>query len=274
MEKQESSEQQVQLSRNSFMASLLILKRQGVPINSVIDIGCADGTFSLECLNFINPNMGILNIDAQSTYESSLQKIQDKVGGYYKICAVSANDSIVQFSIGSHAYWAGIKSGDEQLECVDCRSIDSLLGELDLPAPYLIKMYIEGGDFNAVQGAVKTLEHTAALILETDIYYAPNSAGNFLDIYNFLAARNFSLFDVLYFGYRETDEALFQIYSVFLNKNFEFRHQQGMLKGEASEAALRDVMIARREKLLQLNEDLLNRWTHLQASLSNQKGES
>lgn len=131
--------------------------------------------------------------------------------------------------------------------------------EFTVPELYFIKMDIEGGEFSALQGAVNVLEKTAGVILETDIYYGRTSPGNFLDIYSFLAARNFSLFDLTNFGYRQGDQALRQIYSTFLNKSYEFRDKQGFLENKQQKNNLTEAMHKRRQNLLMKNEYILSK---------------
>ena len=249
--------QPVEIPRNTFFAPLAIMKKQGVPISTIIDIGAADGTFALQCLDIFGRSMTLFNIDAQRVYEPSLRKIQESVGGHYKICAVSSYNGQMGFGTGASPYWGGPSQTGDLLEC---RTLDSLLEEFKAPEPYFIKMDIEGGEFSALQGAVGILEKTAGLILETDIYYGRVSCGNFLDIYSFLAARNFSLFDLTNFGYRSTDQALRQIYSTFLNKSYEFRDKQGFMGSQDEEQNLTQAMFKRREGLLAENERILNKF--------------
>ncbi|MDM8524947.1 FkbM family methyltransferase [Desulfococcaceae bacterium HSG8] len=250
--------QSVEIPRTTFFAPLAIMKKEGVPINSIIDIGCADGTFALQCLEIFGRNMTLFNIDAQHEYEPSLKKIQEKVGGYYKISAVSVYNGQMRFGVAPHPYWVAAGGGEEH-QYIECRTLDSLLGEIELPAPYFIKMDIEHGEFSALQGATITLEQTAGVLLETNIF-GGNRSGTFLDIYNFLGARNFSLFDMTNFGYRQTDQATYQIYTTFLNKNYEFRNKQGITGSQKAADDLKGAMVRRRQELIAKNEQILSRF--------------
>jgi len=250
--------QGVDIPRNSFFAPLAIMKNNGVPINSIIDIGCADGSFALQCLAIFGRSMTIFNIDAQHAYEPSLLKIQQKVGGYYKITAVSSLNGQIRFSISDKSpYWGG---PSEQGDYIECRTLDSLLLEFKIPEPYFIKMDIEGTEFSVLQGAVNILDKAAGMMLETDLYYGATSRGNFLDIYTFLASRNFSLFDLTNFGYRPSDHALYQVYTTFLNKKYEFRDKQSLTGNQAQETDLTAAMTRRRQELIAKNEEILSRW--------------
>lgn len=256
-------------ARDSILHSIALLRKNGVPFSTIIDIGCADGTFSLTLrLNF-GKHLKALNLDPQPAYEPSLAKISRLTGAHYKITAVAASNGTLNWSTNPDSpYWSQAGTPASQ-ESVPCSTLDDILAEFPLFGPFLIKLDIEGHELDALLGAPKTLAQSSILVIETPIWYGPHTKYDFCDLAAFLRARSFSLFDITGRAYRNGDAVLFQIYTTWLHRDHEFRHlplppapfsgdpaQSGLPTGQELAAAMQQ----RRASHLEQIDKLLALW--------------
>ncbi|MBB73431.1 MAG: hypothetical protein CMJ75_02830 [Planctomycetaceae bacterium] len=254
--------QNLRFTSEDDISPLISMLKGNIPIKTIIDIGCADGTFSLTCL-LINPNFKILNIDAQTTYEENLNYISQKLGGYHRITGLSSFSGKMKFGLlpdheQSMPYWFG-NSGKKSDEEIDCTTLDLLMEELDLPTPYFIRMDIENSEFHVLQGATATLTKTAGIILEQHTILN-GDAGNFLDRCNFLASRGFTLFDILRRSYHPTQPAyLMCFFPVFLNSKYDFRYKQkqDISEEKANVLQMQKRLEQERESKIQINQEII-----------------
>jgi FkbM family methyltransferase len=190
--------------------------------NGVIDVGCADGAFSVG-LSELGParNAVLLNVDAQEDYRDSLASIQAVLGGHYRVCAVGERDGTqVTLQRGAHEYWSSLRDADDRYWrsvnnlrspnplTVTMRTLDSLIEEVALPAPYLLKMDIQGGEAAALAGAPRTLAATEAVLVEVVV-------DDFAAIHRALDQAGFILFDIVDAHY--TPDVLSWFYAVYLS---------------------------------------------------------
>src|SRR5258706_9984056 len=78
------------LEVGSYFAAIAIALKRGVPIGAIIDLGCADGHFSVMARS-LAPLAGaqILNVHAQAVYEPALQRLLRALGGHYRLAAAA-----------------------------------------------------------------------------------------------------------------------------------------------------------------------------------------
>jgi FkbM family methyltransferase len=215
-----------ELQLGSFAASLGILFLKGVRFATVIDLGCADGHFYLEQLEFgIIPGSICVNVDTNAMYEPSLSEIQKVIGGHYAIAAISDHDGEVELQTGSHSYWASLLppedpywAGSHNLPGrtirVEALTLDTLVQRFALKPPFLLKLDLQGVELAALRGGQKMLAETDVIICET-------ANDQFPSICEFLTARNFGLFDLTQMGRNAADQTLCEFYPVFLNRRLD-----------------------------------------------------
>ena len=158
-----------------FSVALAVLFEKGIRYKTVIDVGCADGHFFLQCLDFF-PDATPVNIDANSLYEPSLKAIQEVVGGHYLIAAVSDESGEVEMTTSVHPYWSSLRPQDdpywqrinrlhESKIKVPAVTLDSLARKLELAPPFLLKLDVQGAEVQALRGAREVLAETAVVDL-------------------------------------------------------------------------------------------------------------
>jgi FkbM family methyltransferase len=209
----------------SFGASLAVLFNRGVRYGTVIDLGCADGHF---CLNHfalgLFPGSTCVNVDANALYEPSLREIKSVLGGHYVISAISDHDGEIELNAGrhpywasavpaDHSYWAGALNPPSQSTKMRARTIDTLVRDLALKPPFLLKLDLQCGELAALRGAEKTLAETDAIVCETAV-------DELMPVCELLGRHDFFLFDLTEIG-RFGDGTLCQLYPVFVNRRLD-----------------------------------------------------
>jgi FkbM family methyltransferase len=243
------------------VATLAILFQKGVRFATVIDLGCADGSFYLEAFKIgLLPGSICVNVDANAMYEPSLREIQQVLGGHYLIAGVSDRDGDIELQTGSHPYWASLLPADHSYWAgshnrpgttikVRGLTLDTLVQELALKPPFLLKLDLQGGELAALRGGEKMLAETDAVICET----APDE---FPSVCEFLTSRNLGLFDLTQIS-RLSDGTVCEFYPAFLNRRLDHIKSKDVFKDPAQISSLLATMDQRRSAVLESNARIL-----------------
>ena len=245
------------------------LHRLGLRYGTAIDIGCADGQFSI----IHQPYLGaarLVNIDAQAIYEPSLAAIAEVLGGHYFIGAVAEREGEVELTEGVHPYWTSTRPRDNdywerhnRLHAgkirVPMTTLDALAARWNLAPPFLLKLDIQGGELAALRGAASILPQTDAVFVEADL-------ADFHALHGALDAAGFGLFDLTELC-RLEDASLGWFYPVYLNRRHDGLRARTIWDAARNEEVIR-LQKQRRERVLAQNARLLEHYRTLAAERS------
>ena len=203
-------------------ASLAVLWNAGLRFGSAIDVGAADGQFSVSLYEVgVFDGCRMLNLDANEIYRESLEAIRAAIGADYRICAVAERSGTIDMVRTAHPYWNAALPPDhaywqtaggaaKERTARASRTLDDLAAELALPGPFFIKLDIQGGELAALAGATRILADTAVIAVETTL-------ADFDAIHRFVSDRGFVLFDLTQIN-RMGDGSAGWFYPVYLDR--------------------------------------------------------
>jgi FkbM family methyltransferase len=251
-----------ELQLGTFTASLAILFEKGIRYATVIDIGCADGSFYLQhCALGLFPDSAPLNIDANDIYEPSLRAIKEAVGGEYVIAAASDKPGELTLTVAEHPYWTSSRPPEDPYwerinkmsrgqTKVPAVTLNDVVRRLEMKPPFLLKLDVQGAEVPALHGARDTLLNTSAVICEADL-------DDFHAINGTLADAGFDLFDVTQPN-RLPDHSLGWFYPVYTHRRIGSVRRRSFWNVPMNDAVVQ-AQIERRQKILASNAEMLRR---------------
>jgi FkbM family methyltransferase len=142
------------------------LKRQGFSPSVCVDVGAADGTF--EIYKSFPKSFHVLVVPVPA-FSHRLEAVLHRYRGALLNNAAGAYDGKAFLRLRDDLHASSIGQTQTDTE-VTVRRVDTMIEELGLNGPFLIKADTQGTELDVIRGATKVLAHTEVVILETSLF--------------------------------------------------------------------------------------------------------
>jgi FkbM family methyltransferase len=205
-------------------AALERLRTAGIAPSTVLDAGAAYGRWSLECAE-VFPRARYVLVDPLEEFAPFLDDVASRLRGAVAVRAVLA-EAPGRRVLNVHADLVGSSlrhEADTTIRTtareVAATSIDQLVVERGLDAPFLLKLDVQGAELEVLRGAPETLTRSCAVIVEVAMLPFFEGGGSFTELTEFLASSGLELHDLVDLAYRPRDGALAQVDAVFVERS-------------------------------------------------------
>ena len=143
------------------------IKRRGVEIGTVIDLGAARGDWS-KMARAVWPNTKCHLIEANHHWQRELHELSADPAYSFVIAAAgpSKGAGMFRFTENNPFGGAGTLGGEPDAVRVPQVTVDSECAERQLKAPFLLKFDTHGFEREMLKGCTETLKHTELLVIE------------------------------------------------------------------------------------------------------------
>jgi FkbM family methyltransferase len=201
---------------SSLYSALRRLSAHQISFNSLIDVGASNGSWSQTFATRF-PGKHHLLIDANKVHLPALEAVCRRMPNWqYRFTAVGEKKGTLYFDdsdpLGGHL---SARPYNENYKPCPVSSVDDLVQETNLPAPFVLKLDTHGVEIPIIAGASKTLENTNILVIEAYNFIFGPPAVPFWELCQFLFKLGFRPLDVFDILYREVDDAFWQFDLLF-----------------------------------------------------------
>jgi FkbM family methyltransferase len=191
-------------------------RRLGVRPRTVLDVGAAWGQWSEECHRIFRDARYIL-VEPLEELVPTLDAVRARLGAATVVtAAVAASDGeqvinvhrdLVGTSLFGEAEGAAVDGTPRTVPTV---SLDALVERCDADGPYLLKLDVQGGELDALEGAASVLAQTHLAILEVTFFEFFRGGPLAHDVIARMRDHGFTIYDISELTYRPLDGALAQ----------------------------------------------------------------
>jgi len=248
-----------EVTRGSYLASLLLLQEQGFSANTFVDVGAAEGAFFL-----VRQELGLFPaarhffVDALRENEPMYRKLAGKFDAGYAITALSCVEGETVVRVDPNYYNTHIErlqpdTSYQETRRVPVTTLDALVKRRALSAPFAIKLDVQGGELDVLRGALRTLEQAVVVTVEIQIFFERDTI---VELLSFMQGNGWALYDITNLAYYPSDQTFYQCYATFIPRHMEFRKGAPWCLPDQEKAILENLRV-RRERMLRALDDLI-----------------
>ena len=216
--------------------SLENMRRNGFLPGSVIDVGAHTGAWA-RSIHALYPDVPIAMIEASPDKDGPLAQVARELDGraQYRIALLgSTSGASVPFHVVETKAGSGTgssvfreKTGFEKSTLLlPTVTLDEVVRSMSLPAPYLLKLDVQGAELEVVRGASQVLASTEAILTEVSLVEYNEGAPLAAEVITELSRAGFALYDICSQTRRQTDGTLFQMDLIFVRTGSALRGQR------------------------------------------------
>ena len=205
------------LDSTSTMGGALSRLSQSHPdVRTVIDIGASDGRWSAMARRHFPRSSFLLFEALEAPHAAGLRRFGKLNDVHVVLAAAGDHPGTIHFdgadSFGGAA--SPVPTGDHDLT-VPMTTVDIEVDRLGLRGPFLLKLDTHGFEVPIFEGARRTLDRTAVVIVEAYNFRLRPGALTFPEMCAYLEERGFRVLDIVDLMRRPGDSALWQFDLVF-----------------------------------------------------------
>ena len=228
--------------RQTLPAVLAHYRRLGLDPATVIDVGVAAGTPELYRAF---PDARLLLVEPLEEWRALLEEANGNRKVEVVIAAAGAEAGETEITV--HRVLAcssvlGARRGDDvdtQRRVVPRVRLDNIVEERNLPGPFVVKVDVEGGELEVLDGAPAILREADLVLLEVSLFELVPGAPLLDEVVGWMSEHGFVVADVYNGHNRPLDGALAQLDMAFVQRDGRFRHNHAYATPEQADALYR-----------------------------------
>ena len=218
----------VEIPRDQYSASLVLLQHHGFAPATFIDVGAAEGAYFLGRRELgVFPGARHFFVDAMQENEALYRRLGGKFGAGYEIAAISGAEGRAVLQLDPDFYDTQILGGEGGAPGkyagrreVAMTTLDSLVERHRLDPPYAIKLDVQGAELDALRGARRALERSIVVTAEIRLAQQRDTLA---ELVAHMKDSGWALFDLTNLGYSPASQVLMECYATFIPAAKDFR---------------------------------------------------
>jgi FkbM family methyltransferase len=211
--------------RGSLLGLLEQARNAGLRPASIIDVGAALGSFTVQCQN-VFPDSTYLLVEALEEYKPLLDEVtRSAERTKYVLAAAASRPGVTTIYVhpdlvGSTLYHEEEGTdGDAVPRNIPAVMLDSLVEREEMKPPFLVKIDVQGAELEVLAGAENVLDGTEYALIEVSLFQFFEGGPQVFDVLSYMKSKGFVMHDICTLQYRPLDNALSQIDVAFVREH-------------------------------------------------------